>query len=99
MSNFPMRATMSAHLNDGMSLDSRVQNSGTGVMQVGTWSREHWELILFGSAANLRTLAEGLHKLADEVERTGKRQRALDNAPAKSRTTFVLEGDDISIAV
>lgn len=98
MNEFPMRASLGVHLKEGMDLESDVLKSGTGVLQVGTWSEEHWELNLFGSPASLRTLAEALHQLADKAERTGDRQRALDNAPAKSRTKFVLEGDDISIA-
>lgn len=99
MNDFPMRASVNVHLNEGMGLEPSVQSSGCGVMSVGTWSKDGWFLNLFGSPAELRELAEALHQLADEAERTGKRQRALDNAPVKSRTKFVLEGEEtITIA-
>ncbi|GAA2144996.1 hypothetical protein [Glycomyces algeriensis] len=91
--NFPMRASTNVHLNEGMGLEPSVQSSGTGVMTVGTWREDGWFLNLFGSPASLRELAEALHQLADETERNVNRQRTLDNAPAKSRTKFVLEGE------
>lgn len=91
--NFPMLATMGVHLEEGMDLKPKVQFSGNGVMSVGTWSNEHWELNLFGSPAALRELAEALHQLADDAERDVNRQRTLDNSPVIRRSKFVLEGE------
>ncbi|MEU5155218.1 hypothetical protein [Glycomyces sp. NPDC021274] len=71
-----------------------------GVMRIEDPSDSN-RLAIFGAPGELRRLAESLHQLADEVERTGNRQRTLDNAPAKSRTKFVLEGEattDIKLA-
>jgi hypothetical protein len=93
MNDNPMHGSMSLHLNEGMGLDTRVNNSGRGVLTVGTWSDDGWELILFGSPTTLRKLAEALHELADRAELEVNRQRTLDNAPVKSRTKLVLEGE------
>jgi hypothetical protein len=94
MNDHPMHSSMGVHLTEGMGLEPSVQSSGNGVLTVGTWSKDGWELNLFGSPATLRVLAEALHRLADESERTGKRQRALDNLPAVRRIKFVLEGEE-----
>ncbi|WP_155829770.1 hypothetical protein [Glycomyces tenuis] len=59
------------------------------------------QLSVHGAPAELRQFAEALHRLADEAERNGKRQRALDNAPRR-RTKFVAEpvanGKEMKIA-
>lgn len=91
--DFPMNATFGAHLKEGMGLRPSVHHSECGVLTVGTWSQDNWELTLFGSPTSLRTLADALHQLADATERDVNRQRTLDNAPAIRRSKFVLEGE------
>jgi hypothetical protein len=93
MHDFPMHATTGVHLKEGMDLRPSVHHSDCGVLTVGAWSEDHWELSLFGSPATLRKLAEALHQLADATERGVNRQRTLDNAPVIRRSKFVLEGE------
>lgn len=75
---------------NGFDLDPHVIEQG--VLRIEDANDSNM-LAIFGAPGELRRLAESLHQLADEVERTGNRQRTLDNAPVKSRTKFVLEGE------
>lgn len=88
-----MQDGMSAHLavflKDGMTVASSVHEDERGSLRMESGYSGAY-LVLHGSANEFRQVAEALHRLADDVERGAKRQRALDNAPRR-RTTFVAE--------
>lgn len=88
-----MHEGLSAHLavflQDGMALEPFVHENHRGCLTI---DRDHAgaRVNLHGTANEFRQLAEALHRLADDVERGVKRQRALDNAPRR-RTKFTAE--------
>lgn len=69
--------------------------AGQGVLRLEN-AKDSNLVAVFGAPVDLRKVAEGLLRLADEVERETKRQRTLDNAPVRSRSKFVLEGEKVS---
>ncbi|MBO3735517.1 hypothetical protein [Glycomyces niveus] len=88
-----MQDGMSAHLavflTDGMTVESSVWENQRGSLRMEAGYSGAY-LVLHGSAVEFRQVAEALHRLADDVERGAKRQRALDNAPRR-RTKFVAD--------
>lgn len=89
-----MQDGMSAHLavflTAGMTLESSVwEDNQRGALSIEAGFAGA-RLNVHGSAEEFRQVAEALHRLADDVERGAKRQRALDNAPRR-RTKFVAD--------
>ncbi|SDL04620.1 hypothetical protein SAMN05216298_2449 [Glycomyces sambucus] len=84
-----MSGDFSMFLKDGMTFASYVYGNERGALRIERGIGGAG-LVLHGSPVEFRQVAEALHRLADEVERGVRRQRALDNAPRR-RTTFVAE--------
>lgn len=84
-----MHALLAVFLEGGMTLESSVWTNQRGALRVSA-GYGGAGLTLHGSAEEFRQVAEALHRLADDVERGVKRQRALDNAPRR-RTKFVAD--------
>jgi hypothetical protein len=89
-----MQDGMSAHLavflTAGMTLESSVwEDKQRGALSIEAGFAGA-RLNVHGTANEFRQVAEALHRLADDVERGAKRQRALDNAPRR-RTKFTAE--------
>jgi hypothetical protein len=84
-----LNAHLAVFLQDGMALEPSVHENQRGVLRI---ERGYCGvgLNLHGTAEEFRQIAEALHRLADDVERGVKRQRALDNAPRR-RTKFVAD--------
>jgi hypothetical protein len=91
-----MQDGMSAHiavfLTEGVECDSSSWENGRGCLRI---EAGHMGALLsvHGTAAEFRRVAEALHRLADDVERGVKRQRALDNAP---RRRFKFVADEVT---
>jgi hypothetical protein len=84
-----MSAHLVAFLKDGMDFESYVYEDERGAMRIAA-GYGGAALSLHGTPSEFRRVAEALHRLADDVERGAKRQRALDNAPRR-RTKFVAD--------
>ncbi|MDN3240534.1 hypothetical protein [Glycomyces tritici] len=84
-----MSGDFSMFLKDGMTFASYVYENQRGALRTERGIGGAG-LVLHGSAVEFRQVAEALLRLADDVERGAKRQRALDNAPRR-RTKFVTE--------
>jgi len=84
-----MSAHLSVFLQDGMTFESSAWENQRGSLRLEAGYSGAY-LVLHGSAVEFRQVAEALHRLADDVERGVKRQRALDNAPRR-RTKFTAE--------
>lgn len=84
-----MSADVSVFLKDGMTFTSYAYENQRGALRTERGFGGAG-LVLHGTAVEFRQVAEALHRLADDVERGAKRQRALDNAPRR-RTKFTAE--------
>ncbi len=90
MQELPMYATVGVHLRMDTHTEARVLSSENVSMRVGSWDRDNFEVVFYGSAGMLRRLAEEFHRAADAVEQNEHRKRALANAPRR-RFKFVAE--------
>lgn len=84
-----MDVDATVYLQDGMTFLSYVYEDQRGALRIKA-GYACAGLSLHGTVEEFRQVAEALHRLADEVERGVKRQRALDNAPRR-RTKFTAE--------
>jgi hypothetical protein len=94
MDNPKLSGGVDVHLREGVKLESARTKHGGFYTTVGGDLYDGFGVTLYGAVTEMRRLADELYRMAEEAERTGKRQRALDNAPASRRTKFVLEGEE-----